>query len=754
MFKETLEFFGGDELRARVFLDKYALRVVNRQNVVEVVEKTPLQTWERLARALAQREDEVDDYLWLLSDFKFVPAGRILFSVGNDYVNSTPFNCFFIPIVEDSIEGIFRCAQEMARTYSWGGGVGTDVSVLRPAGARVNNTAFFSTGPVSFMELFSTVTGIIGQNHRRGALMLSIHDWHPDVELFINCKNDPERRAVRFANISVMVSDEFMECVQKGKQWQLRFNNYTKVVDAQELFNKLVEAAWASAEPGVLFYSRHVEFSNSEMYPGGHVIGVNPCSEQVLPAYGACNLGSLNLAYFARDGQVDYRELERAVRLAVRFLDAVIDYAEKKGKFPLPAQRDREVYERRIGLGIMGLADMLFLCGLRYDEDRALELVNEVMRFICETSYAESVRLAAERGPAPAFQHGDITKAGFIQKVIRTEFPTLYKQIVRQGMRNIAVLSVAPTGSISLMAGVSSGIEPIFAPAYIRRFESISAKEVTVWHPALRDYLRKEHKVIVGYESRWEDYKHLFPPHFVTAHQIDPIKRVEMQGVVQYWVDAAISSTVNFPEHATVDDIRKVYMEAWRRGCKGITVYREGSREGILLTKKEEGKGKSQVVVQVPVKFKRPARLLGETMKVKSGMGNLYVTVNYENEGEKRKIREVFIHLGKAGTQVNALVEALGRILSVALQHGVPAGELIKQLQGIKAGEGVRQEDGVVTFSVPDAVAYAIESVAQIDRRENHTDVAVYDLCHECGGVLVKIGSCVTCLNCGYSTCY
>lgn len=750
MFKETLDFFGGDELRARVFLDKYALRDVREDGSVEILEKTPAEMWERLAGALASNDEERNEFLWLLRDFKFVPAGRILFSVGNDFVCSTPFNCFFIPIHEDSLQGIFRCAYEMARTYSWGGGVGTDVSVLRPSGARVNNAAYRSTGPVSFMEVYSTITGVIGQNNRRGALMLSIHDWHPDVEAFIHCKNDAERRAVRYANISVMVSDEFMECVQRrGAKWELRFGNYRKVVDALELFNKLVNAAWASAEPGLLFYSRHVEFSNSEMYDGGHVVGVNPCSEQVLPDYGACNLGSLNLAYFVKDGDVDWEGLEKATRLAVRFLDAVIDYAERKGKFPLPQQQFRETYERRIGLGIMGLADMLFLCGLRYDSVNAVEFASKVMRFICHTAYDESAKLAVEKGAAPAFRDGDLEKAGFIQKVIRRKFPELYGRIKEHGLRNIAILSVAPTGSISLLAGVSSGIEPIFAPAYIRRFESISAKEVFVWHPALAEYLRRNHGISVGYESDWQDYQHLFPPHFVTAHQIDPHFRVEMQAEIQKWVDAAISSTVNFPEDATAEQVALVYVEAWRLGCKGITVYREGSREGILLTKKEEKRPASAVV-----KFVRPARLRGETVRVRSHLGNLYVTVNYTDEKDKTSVKEVFIHLGRAGTQVNALVEALGRILSIALQYGTPLDELIRQMQGIKAGEGLRQEDGQVTFSVPDAVAYALESVSRVAQRREDHHVVAYDLCQECGGVIIKSGSCVTCLNCGFSSCY
>ncbi|MEM0238539.1 MAG: adenosylcobalamin-dependent ribonucleoside-diphosphate reductase [Ignisphaera sp.] len=749
--KETLRYFGGDEVRARVFVEKYALRKVNEKGDVEIVETTPEETWKRLARTLATTEQEEREFLWLLQDFRFVPGGRILFSVGNDFIRSTPFNCFYIPITEDSIEGIYRCATEMARTYSFGGGVGTDITPLRPAGARVNNSAFFSTGAVSFMEIFSQTTGIIGQAGRRGALMISILDSHPDVEAFIECKNDPERRAVRYANISVRITDEFMEAAINNKKWLLSHPvGIERAVNAADLLHKLVYNAWASAEPGCLFYSRHVEFSNSEAYDGGHVEGVNPCSEQVLPPYGACNLGSLNLAAFVDNGSVDWQKLERAVRAAVRFLDAVIDYADRKGKFPLPPQHAKEVDERRIGLGIMGLADMLLLCGLRYDSDDAIEFAEKVMRFITVTAYKESIALAKERGSFPALKRADVSKMGFVQRALKAHGETdIVKEIEAGYLRNVALISIAPTGSISLLAGVSSGIEPVFAPAFLRRFESLSTKEVYIWHPTLARIIKETHGVDVSGKN-WKDFVHLFPPHFVTAHQIHPIKRVEMQAALQRWVDAAISSTVNLPEHTTVEEVRDIYIAAWRSGCKGITVYREGSREGILVT--EERAQKAQMVV--PTRYERPDILKGETVRARTPLGKIYVTVNYQQQGATRTVREVFIHLGKTGTHINSLMEALGRIISIALQYGVPINEIIRQLQGIKSGDGIKQASGHVTFSVPDTVAYALEMALGIDRRQDKNGALVYDVCNQCGGVAVKIGSCITCLQCGYSTCY
>jgi len=749
--KETLRYFGGDEVRARVFVEKYALRKVNEKGDVEIVETIPEETWKRLARTLATTEQEEREFLWLLQDFRFVPGGRILFSVGNDFIRSTPFNCFYIPITEDSIEGIYRCATEMARTYSFGGGVGTDITPLRPAGARVNNSALFSTGAVSFMEIFSQTTGIIGQAGRRGALMISILDSHPDVEAFIECKNDPERRAVRFANISVRITDEFMEAAINNKKWLLSHPvGIERVVNAADLLHKLAYNAWASAEPGCLFYSRHVEFSNSEAYDGGHVEGVNPCSEQVLPPYGACNLGSLNLAAFVDNGSIDWQKLERAVRAAVRFLDAIVDYADRKGKFPLPLQHAKEVDERRIGLGIMGLADMLLLCGLRYDSDDAIEFAEKVMRFITVTAYKESIALAKERGSFPALKRADVSKMGFVQRALKAHGETdIVKEIEAGYLRNVALISIAPTGSISLLAGVSSGIEPVFAPAFLRRFESLSTKEVYIWHPTLARIIKETHGVDVSGKN-WKDFVHLFPPHFVTAHQIHPIKRVEMQAALQKWVDAAISSTVNLPEHTTVDEVRDIYIAAWRSGCKGITVYREGSREGILVT--EERAQKAQMVV--PTRYERPDILKGETVRARTPLGKIYVTVNYQQQGATRTVREVFIHLGKTGTHINSLMEALGRVISIALQYGVPINEIISQLQGIKSGDGIKQASGHVTFSVPDTVAYALEMALGIDRRQDKNGALVYDVCNQCGGVAVKIGSCITCLQCGYSTCY
>jgi len=522
--KKALDFFGGDELRARIFWEKYALR----DEKGNILEETPEDMWRRILAALGLNDNP--DFWWLLSDFRFVPGGRILHAVGNEFQKCTCFNCYFIPIKEDSIEAIYECAKEMARTYSYGGGVGTDISPLRPAQAPVKNTARYSTGAVSFMELYSLTTGTIGQHFRRGALMITIEDWHPDVLDFVKIKRN--LTSVRYANISVKISDEFMEAVKRSRKWWLRFEGegfkVEKKIDARELMDEIVKSAHGWAEPGVIFWSTMKRNSNSEYFHP--LLGTNPCSEIGLPAYGACNLAAINLYKFVKNpftehAYFDFEEFKKAVRLGVRFLDAVIDYADAKNKYPFEAQRETENRERRLGLGIMGLADMFFALGLKYDSEEAIEFAEKVFTVMRDTAYDESVNLAIEKGPFPAFDWEGYSQSEFIKRLPRQ----LKERIRKHGIRNVALLTVAPTGSIGTMAGVSTGIEPIFQVKYYRRSESLSQKEFEVFHPTVNDYFK-----VTG--------KKELPPHLVTAHEIDPIMRVEMQATIQAFVDNAISS--------------------------------------------------------------------------------------------------------------------------------------------------------------------------------------------------------------------
>jgi len=735
--KKALEFFGGDELRARIFYEKYALR--DEQG--NVIEETPEDMWRRILTALNLNNNP--DFWWLLENFRFVPGGRILHAVGNETQKCTCFNCFFIPIKDDSIEAIYDCAKEMARTYSYGGGVGTDISVLRPAGAIVRNTARHSTGAISFMELFSLTTGTIGQHFRRGALMLTIEDWHPDVVEFIKIKRNLTN--VRYANISVKVSDDFMEAVKRGRKWYLRFEGdgfrIERKVDAREIFNEIVISARDYAEPGLIMWSTMKRNSNSEYFHP--LLGTNPCSEIGLPAYGACNLGAINLYRFVKNSFTehaffDFEEFKKAVRLGVRFLDTVVDYANEKNKYPLEAQRETQTRERRLGLGIMGLADMFFALGMKYDTDEAVEFAEKIFTTMRDTAYDESVNLAIEKGPFPAFDWDGFSQSEFIKRLPKQ----LKERIKKHGIRNVALLTTAPTGSIGTMAGVSTGIEPIFQVKYYRRSESLSQKEFEVYHPTVNDYFK-----ITGAKD--------LPPHLVAAHEIDPIMRVEMQATIQAAIDNAISSTVNLPRDISYKAVEDIFFEAWKRGCKGITVYREGSREDILRTEKERKEGKKP-------RFVRPQMMKAEVFKYQTEAGNVYITISKDDEG---KPREVFINIGKSGSTTASLGEALGRVLSISLQQDVPPHELIQQLRLIRSGSWVRQKDGTIIFSIPDAVGRALaRACGETDNgnslilpEQTEKDLSQIEIdgmtCPECGGILIRLGGCSACVSCSYTRC-
>ncbi|NPA79900.1 MAG: adenosylcobalamin-dependent ribonucleoside-diphosphate reductase [Thermotogae bacterium] len=777
-FEKAKAWFGGDELRARVFLDKYALRDYDGR----VLEDNPEQMWRRVAREIASVERDEENrklweerFYWMLKDFKVVPGGRIMFGAGNPR-KVTLKNCYVIPIKEDSIEGIFEAAKEMARTYSRGGGVGVDISVLRPAGAPVNNAAIFSTGSISFMDLFSHVTGTIGQQGRRGALMITINDDHPDVPEFITIKNDPERRRVRYANISVKVSNDLIEAVERDEEWVMAYESdevgrIERRMPARDLWNLIIKNAWESAEPGIILWS------NVKKYDTGWyvapVISTNPCSEIPLEPYGACNLSNVNLSAFvlepfSESARIDYESLERALRYNVRFLDDVNDY--NMDREPLEGQREASYRRRRIGVGFTGLGDMLAKLRLRYDSDEAIEFVDRLFRWMKHVVYDEGVNLAVEKGTFPDY---DGTK--HLESPFFADFDgELLDRISRHGLRNIAYLTVPPVGSGSLLAGTSSGIEPIFALYYIRRAESLSASEFRVYHPLARQYME-----MLGKRDMDEEE---FPDYFITAHRIDPEKRVKMQAVIQKHIDQAISSTINLPRETTPEEIGRIYTLAAKSGLKGVTVYREGSREGILITESKPKEEKTTVRVRKKISPKpRPMVMVGKTYKFKTEMGTVYITVNTDGENGPK---EVFIHLGKSGSSLMAMSEAIGRLISLALRSDVSPDAIIHQLKGIKSSSPVRQPDGSLVWSVPDAIARALETflesgalpVVQENERpkigivvkltssdedvryeveaiREDGDVVEGVFCPECGERLINENGCWVCKNCGYSKC-
>ncbi len=768
--EETLAAFQNDRLRARIFYEKYALRTEEN----EILEKTPEEMWKRVARGLAsvemeeKRKEWERNFLWLLSDFRFVAGGRILHAIGNSN-KVTALNCYTNPSPEDSIEGIYKTAYEMAETYKRGGGIGIDISTLRPKGAKVRNAARESTGAVSFMELYSTTTGTIGMQGRRGALMLTISDSHPDVLDF--CRVKRNRTSVRYANISLRVTDAFMKAVDQDDQWLLHYENpedrieVKTAIRARELWNELITGARDYAEPGALFWDTIQKYSSSDRYRGMGVVSTNPCSEHPLEPYGNCCLGSINLAAsvtdpFTPNAAVDLLPLEMATRYSVRFLDNVLTWNE--GRHPLKVQEEAALRGRRIGLGVMGLADMLCQLRLKYDSDGGILYVDQLLNKLKLWAYDESTKLADEKGPFPVFDARKHLENPFFK-----DFPPgLLQKIETKGLRNVTVLTIPPTGSIAAMAGVTSGIEPIFDFKYLRRSESLKEGTFEVEHPLAAKYN----------ESNGGSEKDPLPPYFVTAHTINPEKRVLLQATCQKHIDQAISSTINLPKETSLETVDKIYRMAWAHGLKGITVYREGSRQGILITEKEAKN--SQVEILPTVVTPRPVTLNGVTTRETTPLGTAFVTVNYSNANPKEPF-EVFVRLGKAGSDLEADAEAIGRLLSVVLRLPSPMTreerlrEVIEQLQHIGGSRSTGFGPERIR-SMPDAIAKALTRYLEASQNgsENHPIVDIAekrlsppqlilpaasnadDFCPNCQQAsLITQQGCLRCAECGYKEC-
>lgn len=765
---ETLAVFENDPLRARIFYEKYALRNGNN----EPVETMPEQMWKRLAQALAsverpeRREEWERNFLWLLTDFRFVPGGRILHAIGNPN-KVTALNCYVIPSPHDSIPGIYQTALELAETFKRGGGCGVDISTLRPKDSPAHNAARVSTGAVSFMELYSLTTGIIGQQGRRGALMITIADSHPDVLDF--CKIKRNRSSVRYANISVRVTDAFMRAVERDEEWLLHYENPEDGIDvkrsirARELWNELKAGARDWAEPGCLFWDTIRRYSASDRYSGMEVVSTNPCAEEPLEPYGDCCIGSINLAAFVDDShtpnaKLDLLSLEKATRYAVRFLDNVLSWNE--GRHPLRGQEEAALKGRRIGLGVMGLADMLCKFRLRYDSDEGIDFAERTAEKIKLWAYDESADIGAEKGAFPIFKAEKHLENPFFKT-----FPTqLVEKIAKNGLRNVTLLTIPPTGSIAAMAGVTSGIEPIFDLKYVRRSESLSESVFEVEHPLIAEY-----KKTSGNRNEGP-----LPAYFVNAHAIAPEKRVLTKAALQRHIDQAISSTINLPKETPVETIDRIYRMAWEQGLKGITVYREGSREGILLTEKQ---AKRQAVKIVPAQVTpRPVALNGVTARERTPLGTAFVTINYAN-GNPKEPFEVFVRLGKAGSDLEADAEALGRLLSLILRLPSPMTrenrlrEVIDQLEHIGGSRSTGFGPERVR-SMPDAIARALsrwletvngnEGESSWRAEENAISpngkllhaATTGDFCPRCRQAsLITQQGCLKCTDCGYKEC-
>ena len=724
-----------------VFDDRYALKDKDGNQI----EKSPEEMWRRVANAIAEVEQEpvreywANEFYEAMKDFKFVPGGRILSGAGSG-ADVTFYNCFVIPQPEDSYDGIFENIHLMGQIMRRGGGVGTDLSTLRPKGEYVAGTNGFSSGPVAFAELYSQTTNITSQGgSRRGALMLMLADNHPDIFEFVHVKEDLSK--ITGANLSVKVTDKFMDAVENDDDWTLEWGGKAyKTVKARELFDDICKAAHKSAEPGLWFSERSNKEANSWYFE--ELIATNPCGEQPLGAWNVCLLGALNLSKFVDDqGNVLWDDLGDIVDTVVRFLDNVIDATPYHFEENEKAQKDI----RRIGLGSMGLADMLIKCGIRYGSPEAVSFTDRLYEFIANRAYKMSAMIAEEKGSFPKFDKEKYMQGKFIQKLSADT----RKLIEECGIRNCYVLTQAPTGSTGSLAQVAgTGIEPVFEFEF-RRSDRLGEHIVRL--PIVNELV--ERGVIPKDRNEWPDY-------MVTARELTPYEHVDMQAVIQKWNDSAISKTVNAPKTYTPKDVGDLYKYAYKNGLKGITVYVDGSREGVLNYIDEDSE---EVPEDAPKFTKRPQILSGKTIKTQTPFGKAYVTINENTSGN---IEEVFVKLGKTGADISAIADGLAIALTGALSprlSGLTSDEkarwIIKKFSGISGETSVGFGPNRVD-SLPDAIAQALKMY--VNEGPGTDDVEEYDtlpqtnadICPECGSAsLVKEEGCSNCKICGFSKC-
>ncbi|WP_374016006.1 adenosylcobalamin-dependent ribonucleoside-diphosphate reductase [Paenibacillus thiaminolyticus] len=774
------------------------------------IEKTPEEMWDRLAAAMAsveptpEKQNEwTEKFRYILDDWKLVPGGRIAAGAGASE-ELTLFNCYVIPSPKDSRGGIMETLSEMTEIMARGGGVGINLSSLRPRRAIVRGVNGSSSGAVSWGGLFSYTTGLIEQGgSRRGALMLMMNDWHPDVVDFITVKQTMGQ--VTNANLSVCVSNGFMKAVKEDLDWELVFPDTSdpeydelwdgdldkwkqagkavipyRTVKAREIWHTIIESAWKSAEPGVVFMEYYNQMSNSWYF--NPIICTNPCGEQGLPAWGVCNLSALNLSKFYDEEKHDvaWDELSTVTRYAVRFLDNVID----KTPYHFEENKENQQNERRVGLGSMGLAELMIKLGIRYGSPESLEFLDKLFGFIARESYLASAEIAGEKGAFPAFETEPYLQSGFMKNMLE-EYPEVGEAIRQQGMRNVTVITQAPTGSTGTMVGTSTGIEPYFAFKYFRQ-SRLGFDEQFV--PIAQEWMDAH----PGQE---------LPDYFITAMDLSAEDHIRAQAAIQRWVDSSISKTANCPNDFTVEETKRLYELAFDLGCKGVTIYRDGSRDvQVLSTDKEDKKEDAQTEAAAPaeeaaeapavpaaalaaspnngggsnVYKRRPQVLRGATYKVNTPFGMAYITINDLNGIPG----EIFLNVGKAGSDVFAMAEALGRVCSLFLRygdHGNKVELLIKHLKGI-GGSGAIGFGANRVESIADAVAKALEIHQQealghgaetdpapiaatieapvIGLKESGSASASRDLCPSCGTAsLLNVEGCKTCANCGYSRC-
>ena len=738
---EVVSMFGEKEpvigKNARTVLERRYLKKDDEGRILE----TPARMFRRVASHIAQAEKNYGKdaeqvkraeniFYEIMTAFKFLPNSPTLMNAGSTLRQLAA--CFVLPI-EDSMEEIFESLKNAAIIHKSGGGTGFSFSRLRPKNSCVGTTGGVASGPVSFMKIFNTATEQVKQGGtRRGANMSVLRVDHPDILEFIHCKND-DGDLTNF-NISVGVTDAFIEALDKQADYDLIDPSTKKRVgrlNSATVYDCIIKQAWKNGDPGVIFLDRMNRFNPTPAL--GEIESTNPCGEQPLLPMEACNLGSINLARFVVPGDqgpvIDYDELKRVVHHAVHFLDNTIDMSE----YPLPEIDKLVRGNRKIGLGVMGFADMLYQLGIPYNSEEGLEMAGEIMGFIQETSHEASRNMAEERGVFENFE------------------ASVFAGKQNCAYRNAAITTIAPTGTLSIIAGCSSGIEPLFALSFIKTvmdddellevnpyFEAAARERGFYSEELMRKVARKGG--VHGMDEAPEDVRKVF----VTAHEVSPEMHIRMQAAFQKQTDNAVSKTVNLPEEATEEDVAQIYNMAWELGCKGVTIYRDGSRSKQVLSIKENKKE------TISVK-KRPEILEGFTRKIKTGLGYLYVTVS-DLDGSPF---EVFATIGKSGRSTTAKTEAIGRIVSLALRSGVRVEDIVKQLKGIGGEHPVFQNGGLV-LSIPDAIARILEDrYMKEGKKPGHArkNSLSGGGCPECGQKISFEEGCMNCHFCGYSKC-
>ena len=701
----------------------------------------------------------------LIKEKKFLFGGRILANRGleNKGRKISLSNCYVIEPPEDNIESIFDCAKKLARTYSYGGGCGVDISKLSPRGAKVNNAAKETTGSVSFMDLYSMVTGLIGQAGRRGALMLSLSCEHPDLEEFIGIKSDLDR--VTKANISIRITDKFMAAVKNKTPFTLSFTRLetgetiTKEIDAYEMFHKMCEMNWDYAEPGMLFWDRINNWNLLSCDDEFEYAGTNPCAEEPLPAGGSCLLGSINLAEFACDTGFDFESFKHCVKSSVIALNEVLD--EGLPLNPLKEQRESVYDWRQIGLGIFGLADLLIKLGIKYGSPEAIDLCDMIGHTMADMAIKTSAVLAKEYGVYPKYKPEAVEQSAFYSKNALGETKELVESF---GLRNSQLLTIAPTGSLSTMLGVSGGIEPIFANYYTRKTESLKGHDeyYKVYTPIVKEYMDKH-----GLKDDSE-----LPDYFVTAQTLDYKNRIYMQSIWQSHIDASISSTVNVPNDFTVEQVEGLYMTAWDAGLKGVTIFRDGCKRAGILTIKEN----VEDIVEKPHRLERGMIIkaddncIGKKRTLRTGCGTLHCEAFFDPDNGQ--LLETYFSKGSSGGCNNFMI-GLSRMISLAARGGIDVYSIVDQLKssGTCPSYAVRtatKHDTSKGSSCPVAIGNALlemyeemmDEVGFSDVEEKELEVITPKIvpvskakCPQCGGELVFEGGCNTCKNCGWSKC-